>query len=316
MAQCRFLPRTLLHLARGFPAAASESASRFECYGKVLAAFAASPGAPSVIRSRTMARSLAVVPFAFVGLFGILGTLAFTRHAATSQRSPSVVPSGPSAAPADAAPGSGSTAWPATVSVERATAQQRGAFITAPPLHFTNENTLRSEVVELYDAHGSVNEVAAARLDALLGDSRDPKSLATLTLDRRTLQLAVRAALHFNATEVRVVSAYRKPGRRREGLHASGKAIDFKLPGIAPGALAAYLRTLARVGVGIYTHPKTAYVHLDDREHSFHWLDASPPGRTWRERSIGDASLAKRDAAYARADDWPEGSIPPEGVTP
>jgi hypothetical protein len=55
-------------------------------------------------------------------------------------------------------------------------------------------------------------------------------------------------------------------------------------------------------------------VHLDDREHSFHWLDASPPGRTWRELSIGNASLAQRDAAYRRADDWPEGSTPPEEV--
>lgn len=108
------------------------------------------------------------------------------------------------------------------------------------------------------------------------------------------------------------MSAYRKPGRRREGLHATGKAIDFKLPGVAPAALAAYLRTLARVGVGVYTHPKTSYVHLDDREHSFYWLDASPPGRSWRERSIADPSLAKRDAAYRRADDWPEGSTLPK----
>ena len=111
-----------------------------------------------------------------------------------------------------------------------------------------------------------------------------------------------------------MISAYRKPGRFREGPHASGKAIDFKLPGVAARALAAYLRTLPRVGVGVYTHPKTSYVHLDDREHSFHWLDASPPGRTWRERAIGNASLPKRDAAYCRADDWPEGTTPPEDI--
>jgi hypothetical protein len=68
--------------------------------------------------------------------------------------------------------------------------------------------------------------------------------------------------------------------------------------------------------VGIYTHPKTSYVHLDDREHSFHWLDASPPGRTWREMSLGGGvSLIQRDAAYARADDWPEGMRPPLDVT-
>jgi uncharacterized protein YcbK (DUF882 family) len=185
-------------------------------------------------------------------------------------------------------------------------------FAALPSVRFTNQNTRESADIRLYDATGHVDEHAAARLDALLCDTRDPKAWATLTLDRRTLQLAVRAALHFKAAEVQVVSAYRKPGRRREGPHANGKAIDFKLPGVPSVTLAAYLRTLPRVGVGIYTHPKTAFVHLDDREHSFHWLDASPPGRTWRERSIGNAAMPKRDAAYCRSDDWPEGTTPPE----
>ncbi len=189
-------------------------------------------------------------------------------------------------------------------------------FSHLPALEFSNASTGHSLAVRLYDDTGHVNEAEAARLDDLLCDSRDPKALATILLDRRTLQLAVRAALHFNAAQVLVVSAYRKPGRRREGLHATGKAIDFKLPGVKPQLLAAYLRTLPRVGVGIYTHPKTSFVHLDDREHSFHWLDASPPGRTWRELNLGGGvGLIKRDAAYAKADDWPEGTRPPADVS-
>ncbi|HEX3854694.1 MAG TPA: DUF882 domain-containing protein [Polyangiaceae bacterium] len=190
-------------------------------------------------------------------------------------------------------------------------------FSQLPALRFSNENNDQSLSLKLYDDSGHVDELAATRLDVLLCDTRDPKAPAALALDRRTLQLAVRAALHFRASEVRVVSAYRKPGRRREGLHATGKAIDFKLPGVNAQVLAAYLRTLPRVGVGIYTHPKTSYVHLDDREHSFYWLDASPPGRTWREMSLGGGTaLIKRDAAYARADDWPEGTSPPLDATP
>jgi hypothetical protein len=74
--------------------------------------------------------------------------------------------------------------------------------------------------------------------------------------------------------------------------------------------LASYLRTLPRVGVGIYTHPKTQFVHLDSRQRSFHWIDASPPGRTWRERSLGGRALAANDARYTRASDWPEGVTP------
>jgi uncharacterized protein YcbK (DUF882 family) len=185
-------------------------------------------------------------------------------------------------------------------------------FGRLPALLFSNESTGHTESVHLYDDAGHVNEAEVARLDVLLCDTRDPKAHATLPLDRRTLQLAARAAFHFRVAQVQVVSAYRKPGRRREGLHAMGKALDFKLPGVSARTLAAYLRTLPRVGVGIYTHPKTSYVHLDDRERSYYWLDASPPGRTWRELSLGGGvGLLKRDAAYARSDDWPEGMSPP-----
>lgn len=190
-------------------------------------------------------------------------------------------------------------------------------FARLPSLRFVNQSTRQDALVRLYDDDGHVDEREASRLDALLADTRDPENCATITLDRRTLQLAVRAALHFHVNEVLVVSAYRKPGRRREGPHASGKALDFKLPGVPARTLASYLRTLPRVGVGVYTHPKTLFVHLDDRERSFHWLDASPPGRTWRERSLGGGvSLIKRDAAYARRDDWPENTTPPPDVAP
>jgi uncharacterized protein YcbK (DUF882 family) len=190
-------------------------------------------------------------------------------------------------------------------------------FARLPSLRFINQSTRESALVRLYDDDGHVDEREASRLDALLADTRDPENYAAITLDRRTLQLAVRAALHFHVTEVQVVSAYRKPGRRREGPHASGKALDFKLPGVPARKLAAYLRTFPRVGVGVYTHPKTLFVHLDDRERSFHWLDASPPGRTWRELSLGGGvGLIKRDAAYARRDDWPEDTCPPSDIAP
>lgn len=191
------------------------------------------------------------------------------------------------------------------------------SFASLPSLRFINQSSRQNALIRLYDDEGHVDEREASRLDALLADTRDPKNCATITLNRRTLQLAVRAALHFHVTDVQVVSAYRKPGRRREGPHASGNALDFKLPGVPARTLASYLRTLPRVGVGVYTHPKTLFVHLDDRERSFHWLDASPPGRTWRELSLGGGvGLIKRDAAYARRDDWPENTKPPADIAP
>jgi uncharacterized protein YcbK (DUF882 family) len=139
---------------------------------------------------------------------------------------------------------------------------ENSAFTALPALDVSFVNTRKSERIRLYDAFGQVDEAAARRLDAMLGDTHDPKHYETAPLDRRTLQLMFRAAYHFSADKVEVVSAYRKPRRRSQGYHGKGQAIDFRLQGVAPAKLAAYLRTLPRVGVGIYTHPKTQFVHL------------------------------------------------------
>ena len=179
-------------------------------------------------------------------------------------------------------------------------------FASLPSIRIASLGTGESLSIKLYDEGGNVDPESASKLDALLVDARDPDHIEQTELDRRTLKLLFRAAYHFNAKQVEVVSAYRKPGRRREGLHGQGRAIDFKLPGVKPAALAAYLRTLPRVGVGVYTHPRTQFVHLDSRDRSFHWLDASPPGRHWRERSLPDSKLVARDANYRESMDWPE----------
>jgi len=251
-----------------------------------------------------MRRTRAWLPILSLGLVSSFAALAFAKRAPSPSAHVSRAARVALVKPVPVSPASSATDPPDSARVAP-------AFPTLPAVVFNNQNTRERASIALYDAEGHVDEAAAAELDELLCDTRNPKERATTTLDRRTLQLAVRAALHFHVTEIDVVSAYRKPGRRREGPHANGKAIDFKLPGVPARLLAAYLRTLPRVGVGVYTHPRTSFVHLDDREHSFHWLDASPPGRTWREMSIGDASLPKRDAAYRRADDWPEGTSPP-----
>ena len=172
-------------------------------------------------------------------------------------------------------------------------------------LHIEQQTTRETLDLKLYDAEGQIDEAAAARLDELLCDARSPKHVETTRLNRRTLQLLYKAAYHFTAYEVEVVSAYRKPGRRREGPHGTGAAIDFRLRGVSAQLLASYLRTIPRTGVGIYTHPKTQYVHLDSREHSFHWVDASPPRKHWRERSIGGADLPRLDQTYTPACDLP-----------
>lgn len=129
-----------------------------------------------------------------------------------------------------------------------------------------------------------------------LGEALEP-------LDVRLVQLAIRAAYHFDDKPIVVVSATRKGAH---GKHGTGDALDFQLEGIRAATLAGWLRGTPRAGVGIYTHPRTQYVHLDTREASFHWSDGSPPGVTWKERLLVDPKRVSRDAEYVRALDLPE----------
>lgn len=209
-------------------------------------------------------------------------------------------------APASATPSLGTTpsASPSSVPVPLVHTPTR--FERLPALHVVNLTSRESADLRLYDDAGNIDEAAARKLDELLCDARKPKQHETTMMRRRTLQLLFKAAYHFQSSELTVVSAYRKPGRRREGPHGTGAAVDFRLSNVEARELAAYLRQIPRTGVGIYTHPKTQYVHLDSREHSFHWLDASPPRRHWREKSIGSADLPRLDDAYRPEQDLPE----------
>jgi len=167
-------------------------------------------------------------------------------------------------------------------------------------------NCGESASVRLYDDDGTLDRGVEDVLDSLLADHRDADQVEFTTMNRRTLQLLFRTAYHFGAHKVEVVSGFRKPGKRREGPHAEGRAIDFKLPGVAPKQVAAYLRTLPRVGVGIYTHRRTQFVHLDSRDTSFHWLDSSPPGKHWRDHSLHTKNIPTLDASYTPEADLPE----------
>jgi uncharacterized protein YcbK (DUF882 family) len=170
-----------------------------------------------------------------------------------------------------------------------------------PPLRFVNTRTGAECTVRLYAPDGSVDEEAASTVDRTLAE----RDAAPRPLHRRLLQLVVRAAAQFAGThEVRVVSTFRDgaaPGSR----HRSGEAIDFSLPGVPATKLAAFLRGGSRVGVGVYTHPRTQFVHLDVREQSYHWVDASPPGRRWRETRLTDRGALARDAAWTPEHDLP-----------
>jgi len=174
------------------------------------------------------------------------------------------------------------------------------------PVVVLNRNTNARGPIRLYDGHGELDRGAARAFMRIAGSAKaepDDASEDDERLDLRVVKLALRAAYHFGGAQISIVSATR-PGAH--GKHGTGEALDFALEGVKAPALAAYLRSTPRAGVGIYTHPKTQYVHLDVRAHSYHWVDGSPPGVTWREQLLADPKQAARDASWSAAMDLPE----------
>jgi len=164
------------------------------------------------------------------------------------------------------------------------------------PIDVTSLATGDTANVRLYGLDGEIDEAARMHLEHVIARDGEQHVLAA-----RLEQLVVKAAHHFGDAHVFVISGWRE----HAGRHTTGEALDFKLLGVHAAQLAAYLRGLPRVGVGIYTHPRTQYVHLDVREPSYHWLDGSPPGVTWKERQLGDPGQVKRDASWT-----PDGDLP------
>jgi hypothetical protein len=165
-----------------------------------------------------------------------------------------------------------------------------------PPVEIVGVNARLVANVRLYRDDGEIDEDARDEFERVASGDAEPHRLAV-----RVEQLVLRAAYHFKATQVVIVSAW----RANAGRHGTGEAIDFKLRGVRASLLAAYLRGTPRAGVGVYTHPRTQFVHLDVREASYHWIDASPPGVKWREGQLRDTKATKRDAAWTPEMDLP-----------
>lgn len=170
------------------------------------------------------------------------------------------------------------------------------------PVVVRSRNTGARASIKLYADDGGIDRGALDRFMQVAG----PKDGALEPLDPRLVQLAIRAAYHFDGKPIVIVSATRKGAH---GKHGTGDALDFQVEGVRAAVLASFLRATPRAGVGIYTHPKTQYVHLDVRDYGYHWIDGSPPGVTWRERLLPDPKRAARDAGYVKASDLPEAAL-------
>jgi uncharacterized protein YcbK (DUF882 family) len=154
----------------------------------------------------------------------------------------------------------------------------------------------RTELAAASDRGG----FAASDLERAASVLRETASGNEHPVEPRLLDVVYRIQRHFQAEEIRVISGYRTPPSiaRRASNHGRGRAIDIVVPGASDADVAKYAREMGFVGVGIY--PSSGFVHVDVRDRSYFWIDASGPGKRNRERGIlGD--LAARSDASARA---------------
>ncbi len=175
------------------------------------------------------------------------------------------------------------------------------------------------------DAATDLGGFAASDLDRASFVLREPSSGNRHPVEPRLVDLAYRIQTHFDAPEVRVISGYRTPRARRGPLcglhcgrgdripsnHGRGRAMDIVVPGVSDADVAAFARELGYVGVGIY--PTSGFVHVDVRDRSYFWVDASAPGHRDRERPILRDLTAKSDAAAAARG---ERRVPSAEITP
>jgi uncharacterized protein YcbK (DUF882 family) len=92
------------------------------------------------------------------------------------------------------------------------------------------------------------------------------------TMDQRLFATVLRAAEHFKASYIEIVSGYRAPKYQlmlrkkghevaRDSEHPRGEAVDFRIPNVPTKVLLRFVRSLKLGGVGYY--PESKFVHCD-----------------------------------------------------
>ena len=127
-------------------------------------------------------------------------------------------------------------------------------------------------------------------------------------VDERLAMRIQSLAEHFtkagSVVKLSVVSGYRPTSIG--SMHATGRAIDFRIEGAKNEDVVAFCKTLTDTGCGYY--PNSSFVHLDVRDPGaghVSWIDASGPGETpryvstWPPR-ISHVSADKLEPASAK----------------
>jgi hypothetical protein len=126
--------------------------------------------------------------------------------------------------------------------------------------------------------------------------------------DRLAMRIQM-VADHFakagTPVKLSIISGYRPMSVG--SLHATGRAIDFRLEGAKNEDVVAFCKTLTDTGCGYY--PNSSFVHVDVRDAGaghVSWIDASGPGETpryvstWPPRTALHSKIGDLESATAK----------------
>lgn len=171
---------------------------------------------------------------------------------------------------------------PQPVTVERQQAAMGERSVLPGEVRFYIPGTRERYQIRVYDNAGRMRPEAVREISWAL---RDRRANRARTIRPRLIAMLYMVAQHFDA-ELEIISGYRVRGvnASRGSRHGSAEACDFRVPGVGLRTTLRYVEsTFARVGVGYY--PTSGFVHLDDRDVTYYWIDNSGPGQRSRTRT-------------------------------
>ncbi len=172
--------------------------------------------------------------------------------------------------------------------------------------------------IRVKDARGHVPPSALTAFERMMREGS-----ATHPIDARLVALVGIVSHHFGGRAIEVVSGYRPYSTTQYTAHSNhntGRALDFRIPGVSNEALRDFCRTLRNTGCGYY--PRSTFVHLDVREASAYWVDWSRPGEPPQYDNAGpppdpqasdDGSNAQPATAPSESSDGREDRLDPGG---
>jgi uncharacterized protein YcbK (DUF882 family) len=139
------------------------------------------------------------------------------------------------------------------------------------PIMFLRVRMGDRERIQLYYQNGKINKTSVKKLSYL---ARDKHGNKVKRLNFRLVKMIQLVSEKFPGKAIEIISGYRAQAGGNESQHAFGRAMDFRISGVAPKTIWQFCKTLPRSGCGYY--PNSGFVHMDAREKKVTWIDTSP----------------------------------------